>query len=392
MEMTRVIILLIVAIIGVPTAIFQLKKAYIEWKGKKGVGASGMLNKVKTKISKSYVDGAINENSHITFNGDVSIVEIPNDNNSPQQHIDESSSQQHIDDNIILKDSYTSLFSENGKIQTEKITIKNLGNGKVEGQVYLDNQNTYTLTGTFKNRVLTGEFTSLGRYVDERGTINLKLISENILSGFCSFSKISMSSDDQIRMSPYVWVAGNDDNLVNGTYEFCTQCHNENKQCCCSSEDIDMPVLLLNEAQKIQAQHPRSQKSREFSHNIDNTTVRQMNRKETVDNGMKITHCHFYDARDNVCKIYNNRPTDCRLFPFDIKLDPNTQEFWIGYYDELCNRKLPDEEKMKEYAHILRPQLFLLLPYANIINRDDVCEKLSSAHFNKLYKLNKFIF
>lgn len=384
MENWQIILGLIVAVIAVPTAIFQLQKAYIERKGKKGADKPTMSS--KTNIKDSDVSGIVHTNTNsnnVTINGDVSI----NGNSTNLE-----SSAQATDDDIILKDSYTSLFAENGKIQTERITINNLGGGKIEGQVYLDNQNTYSLTGTFKNRILTGEFTSVGRYYDERGTINLKLISENILSGFCSFSKVSISYDDQIRMSPYVWVAGDDDNLVNGTYEFCTQCHNDNKQCCCSSEDIDMPVLLLNEAQKIQSQRPRIQKAKEFSHNIDSTTIRQMNRKETDTGEFKIVHCHFYDPKDNVCKIYESRPTDCRLFPFDIKLDPNTQEFWVGYYDELCNRKLPDEDKMKEYAHILRPQLFLLLPYANIINREDVCEKLVDAHFNKLYKLNQFIF
>lgn len=389
MENWKLILGFIVAIIGAITAIFQLKKAYIEWKSKKSKGAGGtQMNNLKnnTKIKDSSIDIGNTTNTdsnNITINGNVSINDS-SDKKSP--------SLQSMDENIILKDIYTSLFAENGRIKTEKITINNLGSGKIEGQVYLDNQNTYTLTGTFKNRVLTGEFTSVGRYNDERGTINLKLISENILSGFCSFSKTSMLEADHIRMSPYVWVAGNDENLVNGTYEFCTQCHNDNKQCCCASEDIDMPILLFNEAQKIHSQHPRAQIVKDFSHNIEQTNIRQMNIKETNDNGKTVTHCHFYDLRAKKCKIYDTRPTDCRLFPFDIKLDPNTQEFWVGYYDELCDRKLPDEEKMKEYAHILRPQLFLLLPYSNIINRKDVCEKLSNAHFNKLYKLNEFVF
>lgn len=388
MEKWEVIVSVVVGFLGLVTAIFAFAKAYTEWKNKKNK-ETGDLNMSRTTDSRNNVENSSNvknvtqSTGNITVNGNVSI-------NSKTESTNTTSSI--VDDNIILKSTYTSLFAENGKIQTEKIEIRNLGGGKIDGQVYLDNQNTYSLTGTFKNRVLTGEFTSTGRYNDERGTINLKLISENILSGFCSFSKTSISDADQIRMSPYVWVAGNDENLVNGTYEFCTQCHNDNKQCCCSSEEIDMPILLGNEAQKIHAQHPRVQIIKEFSHNIDNTSIRQMNRKETEQNGSKITHCHFYDPKGNICKIYDTRPTDCRLFPFDIKLDPNTQEFWVGYYDELCNRKLPDEEKMKEYAHILRPQLFLLLPYANIINRKDVCEKLLNAHFNKLYKLNQFVF
>lgn len=47
---------------------------------------------------------------------------------------------------------------------------------------------------------------------------------------------------------------------------------------------------------------------------------------------------------------------------------------------------------MKKYAHILRPHLFLLFPYANTINIKEVCERLNKANFEKLYKLDEFIF
>ncbi len=44
------------------------------------------------------------------------------------------------------------------------------------------------------------------------------------------------------------------------------------------------------------------------------------------------------------------------------------------------------------YAHILRPQLFLLFPYLDLINREDVCEKLKDASFEELFKLEEFVF
>lgn len=294
-----------------------------------------------------------------------------------------------FDNNIILQDKYTSVFAEKGNIHNEIIVIKNMGNGIVEGDVYLDKNNIYKLNGTFKNHILTGEFTSVAEYTDERGTINLKLISKDILSGFCSFSKISNSAYDQIRMSPYIWISGENPDLLNGTYEFCTQCHNENKKCCCASPDIDMPVLLKNEAQKIQHMNPRKFKMKEFSHNIGRTPIRQVN--EIYDE-IRGDCCHFYNRDKNQCTIYDIRPTDCRLFPFDIKLDPDTNEYWIGYYSDLCHRRLPDQEVMKQYAHILRPQLFLMFPYANTINDKNVCKHLCEASFEKLYKLEEFIF
>lgn len=382
----RLLILLITAAIGLVTAIFLFKKAYIELKRlylKKKAQSADMEAEPMNNISTGNVK-AKNSTVQSTIYKDSGNTIIFSHSPSQPEKTDNI-----MDENIILKSNYTSLFAEKGTVQNEKIVITNLGNGKIEGKVYLDKNYIYSLSGTFKNCILTGEFTSVGKYTDERGTINLKLISEDVLSGFCSFSKISKLDDDQIRMSPYVWVAGEDNNLLNGTYEFCTQCHNERKKCCCSSSDIDMPILLNTEAHRIQGTNPRMHRMKVFSHNIRNTQVRQINE---VNNSGNEPFCFFYDRNENRCKIYDIRPTDCRLFPFDIKLDRETNEYWIGYYEDLCDRQLPEIDVMKQYAHILRPQLFLLFPYANTINDESVCKRLSKASFVKLYKLEEFIF
>lgn len=385
MELAVAVIGLIVAVIGVPKAIFELRKAYLERHKSSGKEAEpvNISNNKGVVLTNSTIGGNVSTNTdsgNVTIHGDV-IVGESREVDAPADTLP--------DDNIILKDTYTSLFAEKGEVHSERITIRNLGGGRVEGEVYLDNTHVYSLTGTFKNRILTGEFTSTGKYNDERGTINLKLISEDILSGFCSFSKTSMSFDDQIRMSPYVWVAGTNSQLLCGTYDFCTACHNEGRKCCCASADIDMPVLLRNEAQRLQSKNPRQQRMRDFSHNIGNTPIRQVN---SIQNGATGVHCHFYNPHENCCKIYDVRPIDCRLFPFDIKLDPNTNEYWVGYYNDLCERQLPSIETMKQYAHMLRPLLFLLFPYANTINQEDVCKHLSKANFERLYRLEQFIF
>lgn len=394
--MTELVLKIIAAIIGLPTAIFLLIKAYLELKkaiisrrnNGTGNGEGNMDNslensgKITNAIVGSKVEGDIttHEDSHdTTVCGDINYY-LDSSRQTREEYPD--------GENIILKEEYTTLFAENGAIHSERISIRNVGNGRIEGDVFLDNENTYKLYGTFKNRILTGEFISVGRYKDERGTINLKLISEDILSGFCSFSKISSSLDDQIRVSPYVWVAGSDnEDLLNGTYKFCTQCHKERKKCCCESEDIDLPVVLYSEALKYQSSNPKNQRMRDFSRPIGGSQVRQM---KYANGSTKC--CHFYNSQDNKCRVYEMRPTDCRLFPFDIKVSESTGEYWVGYYDEVCERSLPDRDIMKIYAHILRPQLFLLFPYAEIINCDEVCQRLKKTHFERLYKLHDFIF
>lgn len=312
-------------------------------------------------------------------------ISINGDNNQVHIGIKEKTEKNKAVTKIILKEKYTSVYMENGSLQSEKIIIEKTDSAsdRIEGTVILNDKYKYKLKGSFNNKILTGEYYSQNNHEDERGTINLKMISEDIFSGFCSFSKVSSSIDDQIRVSPYVWVAGENRDLINGTYEFCNECHTSERKCCCESDEVDMPVLINDEPNNIQGKSPRVNRLKQFSTQIGKTSVRQMNRKDKGE-------CHFFC--NGSCKIYEDRPIDCRLFPFDIKLDKETGEYWIGYYSEICEKGLPDKEEMKKYVHILRPYFFLLYPFANIITDDIVCEKLNKATFTKLYNARNFIF
>lgn len=303
---------------------------------------------------------------------------------------------------IRLARVYTSVFAEDGQLQSETIRLEQSSGSNIKGVVELiakgkdgkpASKVTYSLVGTFDNKVLTGEYFSKSESNDERGTINLRLISEDILSGFCSFSKTSPAAEDGLRMSPYVWVAGENIDLINGSYDFCAACYKEKAECCCASEEVDMPVLLHDEASIIQSILPNRTKRRVsvFSTSIDNTPVRQIKREE-VDGAENISKCHFFDYTEKKCRIYSKRPVDCRLFPFDIVLNKSTGEYEVGYYPTVCNRQLPDYAKMKEIAHILRPYFFLLYPYAHITTLDTVCERLKDAEFKKIAILRDFVF
>ena len=116
-KLLTVIISLIVALIGIPVAILQLRKAYIDNKNKNHDGGGGTEMKKKTKNTiKNENDG---DASNIVINGDVSINQTSTNNSS-------TTPQGNEDDHIILKSTYTSLFAENGEVHSEKITIRNL--------------------------------------------------------------------------------------------------------------------------------------------------------------------------------------------------------------------------------------------------------------------------
>lgn len=308
---------------------------------------------------------------------------------------------------IKLGQKYTSLFAEENRLKTEQITITKQHGQTVEGLVTLiehDSEGngtsrfTYSLKGRFINRILTAEYYSQEGNLDERGAINLKLIDSKILSGFCSFSKLS-TTDDEIRVSPYIWVEGESKDLINGTFDFCTKCFEEHKVCCCASEKVDMPVFLNSEVSLIRNQlSNKTQGKNTFSKPLtapfQNSQIRQMMRdeKKEKDGQLVYTKCHFYDMDNQSCKIYNGRPLDCRLFPYDIKLSKDKKEYIIGYYTELCERNLPDEATMKKRAHILRPYFFLLYPYLHIVTSDEVCQRLNNADFQKIANFQDFVF
>ena len=246
---------------------------------------------------------------------------------------------------IKLAQKYTSLFAEENKLKTEQIVITKQHGQYIEGNVTLTEQEidgsatsclTYYLKGQFVNKILTAEYYSKEGNLDERGAINLKMIDSQILSGFCSFSKLS-SSDDEIRVSPYVWVEGEREDLINGTFDFCTQCFNNKKSCCCASEKVDMPVFLNSELSLIRNQlvniaHEKNTFSKPLTAPFQNSQVRQMIRDEKKEKNGKLayTKCHFFDIENQNCKIYNGRPIDCRLFPYDIKLSEDTKEYVIN--------------------------------------------------------------
>lgn len=309
---------------------------------------------------------------------------------------------------IRLAPIYTSLFAEENKLKTERIHITKQEEGHITGHVELREIDslgkeqsvlTYTLEGLFSNKILTAEYYSSDDARDERGAINLKLIDLNILSGFCSFSKLSSTSDDEIRVSPYIWVAGENVDLLNGTYNFCTDCYKQKEVCCCASEKIDMPLFLDSEVNAIRSGLPKKKNSirycsKALAEPFEQCHVRQIDRVQKNDSHgqLESSRCYFFDFALKQCKIYENRPIDCRLFPFDIRLSKNKSEYLIGYYPDLCERTLPDFAEMKKYAHILRPYFFLLYPYLHIITSNVACERLNQADFKEIGTFKDFVF
>ena len=108
--------------------------------------------------------------------------------------------------------------------------------------------------------------------------------------------------------------------MEQGTYLQCTKC-NKTNNCCCNFEKIDRPIISKDEKEKIELCYI----------NNDNKKLFQELTNECFNINTINNKCIFYDGK---CKIYNNRPYDCRLYPYDIK--KINEKFFLVLYKLDC--------------------------------------------------------
>ena len=114
----------------------------------------------------------------------------------------------------------------------------------------------------------------------------------------------------------------------NGTYKHCSNCKIK-KNCCCDFDDeIDNIVTTIQEKEQIIERVGKScekyfKKINEEAFNILNV------------NGV----CPFYNKG---CTIYDIRPSDCRLFPYDLKEIGG--DYYLIQYDLPCGSKEVGED------------------------------------------------
>lgn len=272
-----------------------------------------------------------------------------------------------------ISGDWTSIFLEETDILNESVNIEQIGR-KITATLKLLKR-TYEFNGEFKNQILVGSYVSKERRKDERGTIVLRLINENLLSGYCTF----IYKNKQVYNSPYVLVSNSSHKPDKGTYHFCNSCVGK-FDCCCNCESIDAPILLPFEAEKISVSCRKE--INDFAEKLT-ANLYQMRRDDNDDQ----KGCIFF--QNSMCTIYNNRPLDCRLFPFDFKEIDG--KYWVVYYHQICSAIPKDVNEIKMCAHAMRPLLELASPYLSECSNPVFSKRLASQPYKKLFPIGQIM-
>jgi len=118
----------------------------------------------------------------------------------------------------------------------------------------------------------------------------------------------------------------------------CGNCSHKN---CCT--DSAVPLVFSEDLKKIKKKDPRY-----IIHiktiEINGKPVNAIKKKDGS------TECVFWDGQTGGCTIYDSRPIDCKLYPFDI-LHVNDSYHWIVYS---CNKDSDwkwSEEHLKAFEN-----------------------------------------
>ena len=123
-----------------------------------------------------------------------------------------------------------------------------------------------------------------------------------------------------------------------GTYKFCKGCKVGYN--CCTANLIDLPVMLKKDVDIIS--ESLMIKPEAFSKKVSVNLYQMKHSNEG---------CYFY--KNGKCTIYDQRPIDCRLFPFDLKLSKN-KKLQIVLYTSVCELPLNMEFEYLDVVKLVK--------------------------------------
>lgn len=161
-----------------------------------------------------------------------------------------------------------------------------------------------------------------------------------------------------------------------GTFDFCMSCP-ANTNCCSKVSDVGQvapPFLTDYEARRIKLATGLAVGEFAVLSN-DTSKVESIKAK----NGK----CYFYDSERGYCNVYQYRPFDCRIFPFDIIERKDESFVWIVYLD-LCPEEFRVSIRYEPYFATVKGMFADLKMTKENVRR-------FAKHGHELMKRNKYI-
>ncbi len=150
-----------------------------------------------------------------------------------------------------------------------------------------------------------------------------------------------------------------------GTYSNCSNCKNKITECCTNFNNIDDPLMTKEEMQMIEKKTGLK--------SIGIKATKNLYKIRTNDKG----HCIFFN--NNKCKIYKYRPTDCRLFPFDLKLKDNKK--YLIIYKKPCENFAVDQSFISDNINNIELLVGDLKKYIKEYNDENCFDKLKDKEY-----------
>ena len=261
---------------------------------------------------------------------------------------------------VNLTGEWISSFIQNNKVYNEKVNIEQNDN-KIIAKIFLNYDDeicNYTFEGTINQNIINGVYERSKDEKIESGTISLKIINNDFLYGVTTYFSPDENSDELIQ-SPYALFRNTEYNL--GTFNLCSNCVGKSVNCCCSP-NVDSPMILPREAEEIAK--TKNIRKEDFSDKISfsemygDETLKDLYQMKRQENSHA---CYFY--KNNKCTIYDIRPVDCRIFPYDIKLEKDGNYYLVYYKTKDCQILYENLKDIKMISYNTRLFLRLLLPY-----------------------------
>ncbi|OGJ46605.1 hypothetical protein A2229_05145 [Candidatus Peregrinibacteria bacterium RIFOXYA2_FULL_33_7] len=120
---------------------------------------------------------------------------------------------------------------------------------------------------------------------------------------------------------------------------------------CCKFEKEDIYFAPIFSKNEIDLLISKGVKKELFKTHKNSKNVLQIKLIKSKENS-KIYNCPFLKVKQGLCKIYENRPLDCKIWPLMVMKDKDSPKNFLVYFDYSC--KITEQMTKEENEEFLK--------------------------------------